>query len=614
MTDEAPRITIPVKMSAGEPRMNASVPMATDSEVGDAVALIPTGDRTMPYAASPLRVPEIGEPVAIIRIRNVDGRIEYVGIPMMLELVPLPTYEGISSGGPGGKIWAIHAGPDPADWVAVSRSGYSGGSAFRVRLSRSDGRTWGTWADLTDFPALSFLDVGTWRYFLAPGPHIGEYDVDREAGGVGNYTWGGFTNVWHYVAYSMLIHPNCPTYATVFGYMITNIGGEWGTGSYRDYLSAINHWEELVPGWWIIEQTYPGDPLHNSPTYTNQHEQTNQPPTYPVWYPSVANCTAALMPRAVGSGSRLIYHYPDSPLYSELWPERTEIEHDLSATGGIHEFQSCGGLVVVGTNGTDTIYVSRDGFVTYEVQHSQHASHLGPIGSNELDEIWIVDMVDPIAIRSRDAGATWERLDLPATVGHYTAVEHCGTFVLFGTDQGYLVRYNYEAPAWIPYQDSTFQNLVCSGNVDIYAASAVGTLGIAGVYQSLTGPYLQIRSRYIPDYGYRETPFAIDASVQLPHTGQVTGIYGYLMIIPKLPDSTLNRSATISVNGVTVATIALDGFQTTGTAVFFDVDFAAPITNPVLTISANLNYSSFWIAPEVLLLTAGLYDTFWKTG
>lgn len=87
-----PRILIPMQRTPYEAMQEASVPMATDAEVGDTVALVPTGDPAMPYAAAPMRVPEVGETVVLVPIANPNGGIRYLGIPTAKVAVP-PTFD-----------------------------------------------------------------------------------------------------------------------------------------------------------------------------------------------------------------------------------------------------------------------------------------------------------------------------------------------------------------------------------------------------------------------------------------------------------------------------------------------------------------------------------------
>ena len=87
-----PRIQIPIQTMPYEAKMDASVPMATDPQVGDVVALVPTDDSTMELGAAPMRVPEVGETVVILPWKNPLGGIRYIGIPTATAIpAPPPT-------------------------------------------------------------------------------------------------------------------------------------------------------------------------------------------------------------------------------------------------------------------------------------------------------------------------------------------------------------------------------------------------------------------------------------------------------------------------------------------------------------------------------------------
>lgn len=129
-----PRIQVPIRIEPNGKTMPASVPMATGSSIGDPVAIIPTDEFAMQYAAAPLRVPEVGETVVISRIRNEYGGIKFVGIPVIHDRV-------IPGNDPWGTTsinyyWALKIeaiGPTSA--IILMRSGH----IFR---SDDSGATW----------------------------------------------------------------------------------------------------------------------------------------------------------------------------------------------------------------------------------------------------------------------------------------------------------------------------------------------------------------------------------------------------------------------------------------------------------------------------------------
>lgn len=134
------RVTIPVRTAAGEPKMDASVPMATEPEVGDTVAIVWTGDPAMRYMAAPMRVPEVGETVVLEPIANPRGGIRYLGIPTARERVPV-TWETDSI--PGHRIFdAAAIGPRSAVLLShFSDSGLGDEDDYIFRTDDS-GQTW----------------------------------------------------------------------------------------------------------------------------------------------------------------------------------------------------------------------------------------------------------------------------------------------------------------------------------------------------------------------------------------------------------------------------------------------------------------------------------------
>lgn len=581
-----PRIQVPIRIEPNGKTMPASVPMATGSSLGDPVAIIPTDEFALQYAAAPLRVPEVGETVVISRIRNEYGGIKFVGIPTAAvppAPLPLPTFFGISGAGGAWPVIGIYNSTGARNLVfVVTRSVVEiAGMLQQNSFVSFDSSHIFNKTDFGVQPAtareLLFFDWGGYAFFNWVGRRefLGaSYDPESTP----PYTtveFAGYLEGYDFPN-SVFIHPG--------GYGLCAFGDmwvwdvPWGEGVLRcEFQFLPSHPSIYGPEFFAI--------------YRNP---------IPLDF-GVATSEKGKKCRAVVVGSRLIYHYVDS-VHSESWPSRALTSHDLTDTGGIWEMRACGS-VIIGTNNSDVIYTSYNGFVSYTATHSLLSSNLHKIAANGSGDIWILDSVAPVAIRSTDSGRIWEKVDLPVVAGEtYTAIEHCVDYLLFGTSGGQVIRYNYVAPPWTPIVAETWTNVSYTGGGYSGGAVATGRGDFGGSVDGIAYPILNCPTIQVSGttYYFPGPNFAITAVGSFSDTVLARRLHGKIMITTEGDLSGMSVSVSVSINGAPI-------YSGSGSA-DLDILFPEPIQDPALTVNVAIG-GGFIIRPHTVAVS--LYDCHW---